>query len=120
MSRKHDELRAWQGSIDLVKAVHRLTASFPSAENFGLTTQIRRCAVSMPCNIAEGAARNSKKEFLHFLGIARGSLSELETQYIIANELGYVHCEESMRQNLDEIFGLLSGLINSLKKATRE
>lgn len=120
VSRKHHELRVWQRSIDLVKSVYRLTSSFPSAENFGLTAQMRRCAISVPSNIAEGAARNSKKEFLHFLGIARGSLSELETQFIIAEELGYVRTEGSLSAILDETFGLLSGLINSLKKVTNE
>ena len=120
MRRTHHELRAWQRSIELVKEVYRLTTSFPSSENFGLIAQMRRCAVSIPSNIAEGAARNSKKEFLHFLGIARGSLSELETQFIIAGELGYVNAARSLQPILDEAFGLIGGLINSLKRAQSE
>ena len=103
-----------------MKEVYRLTHSFPPSENFGLTAQMRRCAISVPSNIAEGAARHSKKEFLQFLGIARGSLSELETQFIIARELGYADNYELFRDKLDETFRLLAGLINSIKRATKE
>ena len=80
---------------------------------------MRRAAVSVPSNIAEGAARLGSKEFLHFLGIARGSLSEIDTQLIIAGELGYVADEEEMtdiEKQISNTFGLLNGLINSLKR----
>ena len=115
MRRKHHELLAWQRAIQLVKAVYELTASLPASEQFGLSAQMRRGAISIPSNIAEGAGRNSSKEFLHFLGIARGSLSELETQVVIARELGYVAETDSIEKQIDDVFGLLGGLINSLR-----
>ena len=117
MRRKHHDLQVWQFAILLVKDVYTLTANFPSSEAYGLTNQMRRSSVSVPSNIAEGAARNSTKEFLHFLGIARGSLSELETQTIIAREIGYLSDSAVLEQKIDDIFGLLGGLINSLKNS---
>jgi four helix bundle protein len=113
--RKHHELQAWQFAIQLVKDVYLLTAQFPSSETYGLTAQMRRSAVSVPSNIAEGAARNSNKEFLHFLGMARGSLSELETQLIIAREIGYAKETSAIEKQIEDVFGLLGGLIKSLK-----
>jgi four helix bundle protein len=110
-------LQAWQFAILLVKDVYALTANFPGSEIYGLTSQMRRSAVSVPSNIAEGAARNSTKEFLHFLGMARGSLSELETQTIIAREIGYLSDSAALEQKIDDVFGLLGGLINSLKNS---
>ena len=80
----HKDLEVWKKSMDLVESIYTLTQRFPEAEKFGLTSQMRRSAVSIPSNIAEGAARKGDKEFLHFLPIALGSLSELETQYLIA------------------------------------
>jgi four helix bundle protein len=88
--RKHHNLLAWQHSVALVEEVYRLTASFPASETYGLVAQMRRAAISIPSNIAEGAARNGSREFVHFLGIARGSLSELDTQLTIAGNLGYL------------------------------
>ena len=82
----------------MVKEIYQLTSAFPQEELYGLSAQLRRSAVSVPSNIAEGAARSSKKEFLQFLSIARGSLSELETQVIIAKELGYVETIDSVQQ----------------------
>lgn len=116
MRRKHRDLLAWQHAIKLVKVVYRLTAAFPDAERFGLTTQMRRAAVSVPSNIAEGAARTTTKEYLHFLGIARGSLSELDTQLVIAHELAYCENIDDVEQRISDTFGLLNGLINSLKR----
>ena len=113
--RRHTELLAWQRAIQLVKEVYRLTSTFPDTERYGLTAQMRRSAVSAPSNIAEGAARNGKAEFLHFLGIARGSLSELDTQRVIARELGYCQSDKLIEKLIDDVFGLLGGLINSLK-----
>ncbi|WP_114279956.1 four helix bundle protein [Thioalbus denitrificans] len=115
MRRKHHDLRAWRSAMALVGDVYRLTASFPASEQFGLTSQLRRAAVSVPSNIAEGAARLTRKEFLHFAGMARGSLSELETQLLIAHDLGFISENEDLSAQLDELFGLLGGLINSLR-----
>lgn len=115
MRRKHHDLQVWQLAIRLVKGVYQVTTSFPAAEMYGLSAQMRRSAVSIPSNIAEGAARNATKEFLHFLGIARGSLSELETQIAIARELGFIVDSESIEKLIDDVFGLLGGLINSLR-----
>lgn len=112
--RKHHDLRVWQTSMDLVQDVYKVTASFPKDEMYALTSQMRRSAVSVPSNIAEGAARNGSKEFLHFLSIARGSLSELETQLQIAQRLGYMK-EDDLLNNVDTVFGLLGGLIKSIK-----
>jgi four helix bundle protein len=117
--RKHHDLQAWQFAIQLVKDVYTLTATFPPSEAYGLTNQMRRAAVSVPSNIAEGAARNGSKEFLHFLGIARGSLSELETQVVIAREIGYLSDSAMLERQIDDVFGLIGGLINSLKNSQR-
>ncbi len=116
MKRKHHDLEAWLSAIDLVKQVYALTSTFPTHENYGLTSQIRRSAVSVPSNIAEGCARLSDREFLHFLGIARGSLSELETQLIIARELGYLQEDNFPTEPLEKTFSLLGGLINHVRK----
>ena len=109
-------MQVWQAGIELVMEIDRLTGGFPPEERYGLTSQMRRAAVSVPSNIAEGAARQSEKEFLQFLIIARGSLSELETQVLIAGKLGYVKAVDPILQRIDKIFGLLGGLIRSIKK----
>ena len=85
----HKDLEIWKKGIDLVEDIYRFTKTFPPEEMYGLTSQMRRSAVSIPSNIAEGAARQSNKEFLQFLYIALGSLSEIETQLFIAQRLGY-------------------------------
>ena len=85
----HKDLDVWKLSIQLVKDIYQLTSKFPSEEKFGLVAQIRRAAVSIPSNIYEGAARNSDKDYIRFLYISLGSLSEIETQLIIAEELGF-------------------------------
>ena len=115
MRRKHQNLLAWQQAIALVEEIYRLTALFPTTETYGLVAQMRRAAISIPSNIAEGAARNGKPEFVHFLGIARGSLSELDTQLTIACNLGYIADLAPCEKQIDEIFALLGGLINSLR-----
>ena len=86
----HKDLDIWKLGIELVERIYKKTQHFPKVEMYGLTSQMRRAAISYPSNIAEGAARNSKKEFLQFLYISLGSLSELETQLIIANRIGYL------------------------------
>jgi four helix bundle protein len=86
----HRDLLAWKEAMALVESVYRVTRTFPRDELFGLTSQVRRCAVSIPSNIAEGAARNSSREFLQHLGIACGSVAELDTQLAISIRLGYL------------------------------
>ncbi|MGE0079295.1 MAG: four helix bundle protein, partial [Bacteroidales bacterium] len=86
----HKELDAWKVSVDLSVEVYSITKSFPKEEMFGLVQQIRRAAVSVPSNIAEGCARSSSKETIHFLYISLGSLAELETQMIISHKLDYI------------------------------
>ena len=98
-------MRVWQEAIQLVKAVYGATSSFPQNEVYGLTNQMRRAAVSVPSNIAEGAARSSNKELIQFLIVARGSLSELETQVIIASELGYLREDQAIRDKIEKVLG---------------
>ena len=86
----HKKLDAWRYSVAFVKEIYRLTATFPKEEIYGLTSQMRRAAVSVPSNLAEGAARRNNKEFIQFLYIAFGSLSELDTQLHIMKEMGYI------------------------------
>jgi len=118
MKRKHHDLLAWQEAIKLVKATYELTRSFPKEERFALTSQMRRAAVSIPSNIAEGAARNSAKEFAHFLTLARGSLSELETHVVISRALGYVRDSAEIDALMDRVFRLVAGLIASNKRVS--
>ena len=110
MTRPHYNLLAWQTAIALVKEVYKLTQSFPSSEIYGLSAQMRRAAVSVPSNIAEGAGRTGPKEFAQFLSIAKGSLSELETQLFIAAELGYIARGHEAFGLLEEVSRLLAGL----------
>jgi len=102
---KLEDLKIWQKALELTTEVYKSTADFPSEEKFGLTSQIRRSAVSIPSNIAEGAGRNSTKEFLHFMSIANGSAYELQTQLIISNRLNLISEEtlKSLLLSLDEI-----------------
>ena len=114
----HRDLNVWKKSITLVKDVYVQTKSFPNEELYGLTSQLRRAAVSIPSNIAEGFARNSDKELLRFLSIALGSASELETQIIICNEIGYIKPEvfNAMYGLIVEILKMLISLNTSVKK----
>jgi len=109
-------LEVWKKSMDLVSNIYKITEPFPNKELYGLTNQIRRAAVSVPSNIAEGAARSSKKEFIQFLYIALGSLSELETQIIIANRLEYLNNLDTLIEGLKFVQKLINGLIYHLKK----
>jgi four helix bundle protein len=110
------ELIAWQRGMDLVEAVYRLSACFPTDERFGLTNQIRRAAVSVPSNVAEGQGRGIGGEFAHHLRIANGSRQEVETQALIAVRLGYVTADQAAETlALAEEFGRInSGLLNSI------
>jgi len=119
--RYYKDLVAWQKSMDLVTTVYRASNGFPKEEIFGLVSQIRRAAVSVPSNIAEGHARTSKKEFQYFLSNARGSLAELETQLTIAHQLAYID-ETGMNQLVDrlgEVGRILNGLLASLKRSSK-
>jgi four helix bundle protein len=112
--RAHERLDVWRDAMDLVEVVYRFSDLFPDAERFALTNQTRRAAVSIPSNIAEGAARRSRPEYLRFLSIARGSLAELDTQLQIAVRLGYGERTQAMSELIDRVFARLTALINSL------
>lgn len=112
----YQKLEAWQMAMDLVEEVYKRTRSFPKEELFGLTSQMRRAVVSMPSNIAEGASRAGSKEFLHFLHIARGSASELETQFLLAKRLGLLSETDELMASLTSVKRLINGLIRSLKE----
>ncbi len=113
--KSHKDLTVYQTSIDLVVDAYRISRNFPDAEKFGLTSQVRRAAVSIPSNIAEGAARNSKKEFSRFLYIALGSLAELETQLEIAKRLEFISDQTEIEKRLIYIRRMILKLIQSLK-----
>jgi four helix bundle protein len=100
MKNTYRDLRVWQESVALAKEVYFITKTFPKEEIFGLTSQMRRAAVSVPSNIAEGQCRNSSKEFLKFLSYSSGSLGELDTQLEISLQLGFLH--ETQKESLDE------------------
>ena len=116
MRRSHRDLKVWNEAVDLVQAVYSFTSAFPSHEQFGLTSQIRRAAVSVPANIAEGCARSGTKELLRFLSIAQGSLSELDTLVELAYRLGYLREMETVRTRMDKVAGLTMGLAAALKR----
>ena len=112
----HRDLIVWQKSMDLVVSVYRATESFPKAEVYGLTSQIRRAVTSIPANIAEGQGRRLTKEFLYFLANARGSLWELDTHLESAQRLGFLSSEVhvDLRSHLDEVGRILNGLMRSV------
>ncbi len=115
--RPHKKLTLWQKSIDLAVRIYEVTKDFPREEEFGLKAQLRRAAVSVPSNIAEGLTRRSKKDKLHFLNIADGSLSEIDAQLEIAGRLKYIDdgVSKSAEGSLVEVQKLLSGLVRSLR-----
>jgi four helix bundle protein len=118
MSKTYQDLLAWQKGIDLCELIYRASADFPRHELYGLTSQIRRAAVSVPSNIAEGAGRITKGEFIQSIGHARGSLLELETQLIVAQRLGYLDSNrsEDLLETANEVGKLANGLIRSLRR----
>ena len=115
MARMHHGLKVWREAIALVKEVYIETAKFPPREIYALANQMRRAAVSIPSNIAEGAARSGGREFYRSLSMARGSLSELETQVVLSRDLGYLNDEDRLIHRIDRLFALLGGLMNRLK-----
>jgi four helix bundle protein len=110
------DLIVWQKSIALSKRVYTRTAKMPDSERFGLTNQMRRSAVSIPSNIAEGNARNTRVDYLRFLTMARGSLAELETQIIIAQELKFLPSDPELCAHMEEISRMLQALITKLQQ----
>jgi four helix bundle protein len=121
MASHYRDLIAWQKAMDMVNAIYDATEGFPKREVYSLTDQIRRAAVSIPSNIAEGQAHYSNREFVHYLRHSRGSLAELETQIQIAQRRNYLsdtQAAELLKQT-DEVGRILSGLINSLKRSEK-
>ena len=115
--RTHKDLEVWKNSVDFVTHIYKITSSFPSSEIYGITNQMRRAAVSIPSNIAEGASRAANKEYIHFLYISLGSLSEVETQLIISKNLGFIDTNllNETDKKLSLIKAELLGLIKYLK-----
>lgn len=109
----HNKLEAWKSAVELVKEVYIISKNMPVSERFGLTSQLRRAAVSVPSNIAEGSARNSDKEFIHFLYHFLGSIAEVETQLIICKDLNYLKASEKLENDLQNTRQLILGLINT-------
>ena len=122
MPHSYRDLVAWQKSIRWVAEIYRVTKEFPKDERFGLTSQLRRAAVSVPSNIAEGQARLSAADFRRFLGQARGSLVEVETQLEIAKQLGYLEpsAVKSLTEQTSEVARILNGLPTSISQRTSE
>lgn len=120
-SSSYKDLIAWQKGMELLAAIYDVTESFPSNEQFGLVSQLRRAAVSVPSNVAEGKAHYTNRDFVRFLRNARGSLAEIETQVLIAQQRRYLSSETAanLSQKLDELGRILSGLITSLNNAER-
>ena len=119
MGKPHHNREVWKRALVFVTLIYKVTGQYPNEEKFGLVLQMRRAAVSIPSNIAEGAARNSKKEFINFLHIAQGSNAELETQILISRNLGFVTQIQSdpLLKELEEISRMIIGLQKSLKSS---
>ena len=114
---KHTELEVWKQARDLASYIYQITASFPVTEQYGIVSQMRRCAVSIPSNIAEGSGRQHEKETLHFLSISRGSLYELETQIYISSDLNFISediCENCLNK-IENLGKLINGFIRYYK-----
>ncbi|MBU1345484.1 MAG: four helix bundle protein [Alphaproteobacteria bacterium] len=116
--RSYRDLQVWKSAMDWTEAVYEATSHWPSDERFGLISQVRRAAVSVPSNIAEGAARRSTGEFVQFLGMARGSLAEVETQLMLARRFGYTPDSDihALLGGGEEISRMLVALIASLRR----
>lgn len=112
----HKDMDVWMKSMDLAEKIYTLSNGFPKEEMYGLKNQIRRASVSIPSNIAEGAARKSNKEFLQFIHIAIGSLSEVETQYLLSIRLGFLKEDTGINELIITVRKLLLGTRNYIKK----
>ncbi len=115
--RAHEKLDVWKMSVEMVTKVYEYTKAFPADKRFGLTSQIRRAAVSIPANIAEGAARQHDKKFLQYLYVAQGSVSELETELLIAQSLGYLSPDrfDELYDEINTIARMIVGLAKSVR-----
>ncbi len=111
----YKELEVWKRALDVVTDIYQLTSTFPEPEKFGITLQMRRAAVSIPSNIAEGSARHHSKDFTHFLRIADGSAAELETQLLISRNLHFVTDIETLLNEINSVRRMLAALIKSLR-----
>lgn len=116
--KRYSDLKAWRNGIELVKDVYSITKLFPVNQQYGLKSQLERAAISVPSNIAEGSGRNGTQEFIYHLGIAQGSLYEVETQLVIAFEIGFINQEtlDKLFNNTNEIGRMINGLIAKLKQ----
>ena len=117
MARVHHRLDVWKRSIEFAEKIYKLASSFPKLEEYGLGSQLKRAAISVPSNIAEGAARQSRREFVQFLYIAAGSASEIDTHIELASRVGYV--SEEIKANLDAELEIISKMISSLIKSQK-
>jgi four helix bundle protein len=113
-AQSYTDLIVWQKGIESAKLIYRLTANFPADEKFGLTSQMRRAAVSVPSNIAEGQARHTTREFIHFISYAEGSVAELNTQLIIAAGLGF--CKSDAAGSLSDLLEEIRKMLNALRR----
>ena len=118
MDKPHKKLDVWKLSMELSTTTYRITAAYPAEERFGLVSQMRRAAISIPSNIAEGAARSSTNELRHFLSIARGSLSELDTQYDLSQQLGFVTAK--VRSEVDSILDRIDKMRYVLRRSLKK
>lgn len=117
-TKSYQDLLVWQKGMSIVENVYMATRNFPSDEQFGLTSQLRRCAVSVPSNIAEGYGRGTQKSYVNFLKIARGSLLELETQMLISERLGFYDGQMSILNDIEEESKMLNSLIKKVEAAS--
>lgn len=118
IAKRYRDLLAWQKAMDLVASVYEVSSKFPKAEIYGLTSQVRRAAVSVPSNIAEGYCRSGRREFAHALSISLGSLGEVETQLLVAERLGYLTAQvnEDLMEFSAETGRIIVGLMNSMER----
>ena len=120
MLKSYKELDVWKKAYQFCLDIYRVTKLFPDEERYGLISQMRRAAVSIPCNFAEGYGRKTKKEYIQFLYVAYGSACELETQTMLVKDLGYINSEVliSLKQNFKDVERMLKALIKSLERST--
>lgn len=119
-TRNHKDLVVWQKARQLAAAVYQLSTQFPTPEQFGLTAQCRRASISILSNIAEGTGRGSDREFRQFLYVARGSIAELESQLLVAADLGLLAAEHPIFSDIAEVGRMLNGLIGAITRTLEE